>query len=269
MKDYTRINKKWWNDVTAIHASSKLYNLDRFKKGKTSLEAIELKEVGKVKGKKLLHLMCHFGMDTLSWARLGAVVTGVDISDSAIKIAKKISKEIDTPSTFICADIYDLPRVLHGKFDIIFCSYGVLCWLSSIKKWARIINHFLIQGGMFYIVELHPFTNILSYDFKIDYKYFHKGPDIDDSEGTYADWSASIKGETYIWSHTISDVINALIGQGLRIEFVHEFPYTMYDQFPGLMTRNEKGQYVFKNKKIQIPLLFSLEAVKPLTNKLT
>ena len=262
MKDYSKANKKWWNDVTPIHASSKLYDLQSFKKGKSSLTPIELKEIGSVKGKNLLHLMCHFGMDTLSWARLGAITTGVDLSDNSIKLAKKLSKEIAVPSKFICSDIYELPNVLNKKFDIIFASYGVLCWVSNIKKWARIINHFLKEGGMFYIVELHPFTNILSCDFEIYYKYFKKGPYIDDSSGTYTDWSAPVKGFTYEWSYTMGDVINALIKEGLKIEFVHQFPFTMYDQFPGFMEKNEKGQYVLKNKKIQIPLLFSLKATK-------
>ncbi|OGH37868.1 MAG: hypothetical protein A2905_02100 [Candidatus Levybacteria bacterium RIFCSPLOWO2_01_FULL_36_10] len=262
MKDYVTANKKWWNDVTSIHLHSKLYDLPGFKKGKSSLVPIEQEEVGEVSGKSLLHLMCHFGMDTLSWARLGAIATGVDLSDDSIKIAKKLSKEINVPAKFICSDIYKLPDVLDKKFDIIFTSYGVLCWLSNIKKWAKIINQYLKVGGMFYIVELHPFTNVLSFDFKIHYKYFKKGPDIDDSSGTYADWGADIKGSTYLWSYAISDVINALIYEGLKIEYVHEFPFTTYDQFPGLMEQNEKGQYVLKNKKIQIPLLFSLKATK-------
>lgn len=262
MKDYAKINKKWWNDVTLIHSKSKLYNLNRFKKGKTSLEKTELDELKNVKGKTLLHLMCHFGMDTLSWGRKGAIVTGVDISEESIKLAKKLSKQVNVPARFICADIYDLSKVLDEKFDIIFASYGVLCWISNIKKWAKLINHFLKDGGTFYIVELHPFNNILSYDFKLFYKYFDKGPYIDDSSGTYTDWGANVKGITYEWSYTISDVINSLIEQKLKIEFVHEFPYTMYDQYPGNMKKNKLGQYVLKNKKIQIPLLFSLKAIK-------
>lgn len=262
MRDYLKANKKWWNDVTPIHSHSKLYDLSNFKKGKTSLTSIELGEVSKVRGKKLLHLMCHFGMDTLSWAREGAIATGVDLSDHSIKLAKKLSKEINVPATFICSDIYKLPKVLDKKFDIIFTSYGVLCWLSNIKKWGKIINHFLKEGGMFYIAEIHPFTNILSYDFKIFYKYFKKGPYTDDSSGTYTDWEADVKGITYEWSYTISDVVNVLINEGLKIEFVHEFPFTMYDQFPGHMEQNKKGQYILKNKKIQIPLLFSLKAFK-------
>lgn len=262
MKDYSKINRKWWNEVTPIHAKSKLYNLSGFKQGKTSLFNIELEELGDVKDKTLLHPLCHFGMDTLSWARKGAIVTGVDLSDEAVKLAKKISRAINQPATFICSDIYELPKVLDKKFDIIFMSYGVLCWIKNIKKWAKVISHFLKDGGTFYITELHPFTNILSSDFKIDYKYFDKGPFIDDSEGTYSDWDSKINGQTYIWSYTISDVVNALIEEGLKIEFIHEFPYTMYDQFPGLMEKNKKGQYFLKDKKLQIPLLFSLKATK-------
>lgn len=267
MKDYSKINKKWWNDVAPIHLKSKLYNLESFKKGKSSLFSIEKEEMGSVRGKSLLHLMCHLGMDTLSWARAGAIVTGVDFSDQSIKLAKKLSKDIKIPANFLCSDIYNLPKVLHKKFDIVFTSYGVLCWLKDLKKWAKIINHFLRPGGTFYIAEIHPFTNILSYDFKLFYKYFKKGPYIDDSSGTYSDWGADVKGETFEWSYTISDVINALIEKGFKIEYIHEFPFTIYDQFPGFMEKNKKGQYVLKNKKIQIPLLFSIKAIKLASNR--
>ncbi len=262
MKDYSGINKKWWNDVTPIHASSQLYNLESFKKGKSSLQSIETEELGDVKGKTILHLLCHFGMDTLSFARKGALVTGADLSEDSIKLAKKLRKEIQVPGTFICSDVYNLPKVLDKKFDIVFASYGVLLWLSNLKKFAKVVTHFLNTGGIFYIVELHPFTNILSHDFKIHYKYFDKGPFLDDSSGTYTDWEADVKGITYEWSYTMSDVINAFLKEGLEIEYLHEFPYTMYDQFPGFMEQNEKGQYVLKDKKIQIPLLFSLKATK-------
>lgn len=263
VKKHLAINKKWWNKATPVHARSKLYQLSSFKKGKTSLQQTEIKEVGNVKGKTFLHLLCHFGMDSLSWSRRGAIVTGVDFSSTSINLAQKLSKEIQVPATFIKTDIYDLPKVLDEKFDIIFASYGVLLWLSSMKKFAKIVNHFLKDNGMFYIIELHPFTNILSSEFKLFYKYFEKGPFLDNSDGSYTNWeNTSIKGETYEWSHTISDLLNPLISEGLRIEYIHEFPFTMYDQFPGFMKNNKKGQYVLKDKKIQIPLLFSLKATK-------
>lgn len=262
MKDYAKINKKWWNKVTSIHANSKLYDLDSFKQGKTSLQSIELEELGDVKGKSLLHLMCHFGMDTLSWAKKGALATGVDISDDAISLATSLSKELAIPAEFVCADVYDLPKVLHKQYDIVFTSYGVLIWLSTLDTWSEIVASLLKPGGTFYIVELHPFTNMLSSDFALANKYFKEGPYLDDSSGTYADWDAQIEGKTYIWLHTLSSVINALITAGLTIEYLHEFPFTVYDQFPGFMVKNEEGHYTLKNKKLQFPLLFSLKATK-------
>lgn len=260
--DYTQINKKWWNNITSFHAKSKEYNLAAFKNGKTSLQPLEINELGNIKGKKLLHLMCHFGMDTLSLAREGAIVTGVDLSDTSIHLAKSLSEELHIPARFICSDIYKLQHVLHEEFDIIFMSYGVLLWLSSLEKWAEIIQKFLKKGGIFYIVELHPFTNILSCNFKLQYDYFDKGPFLDEAEGTYTDWNAAMKGKTYEWSYTIADIVNTLLAKGLQIDFFHEFPYTMYNQFPGHMKKNKKGQYVLKNKKLQIPLLFSMRVKK-------
>ncbi|HVT01385.1 MAG TPA: methyltransferase domain-containing protein [Patescibacteria group bacterium] len=263
MSSYASINKKWWNDITPVHASSKLYDVKGFKKGKTSLQKIEIKELGNVEGKSMLHLLCHFGMDSLSWARHGAKVTGVDISDSSIELAKKLSNEMNIPADFICSDVYSLPKKLDKKYDIVFASYGVLLWLKNLDKFAKIVSSYLKKGGIFYIVELHPFTNILDHEFKLIYKYFDRGPFLDDSDGTYTDWNGTtIKGETYEWSYTMGDIISAITNAGLKIEFVHEFPYTMYEQFPGLMRKNKKGEYVLRNKKIEVPLLFSLKATK-------
>lgn len=261
MRDYSQINKRWWDSATPVHATSKFYGLDSFKKGKTSLQKIEIDELGNVKGKAMLHLLCHFGMDSLSWARRGAIVTGVDLSKESIKLAKKISRQTKTPAKFISSDIYDLPQVLDQKFDIVFCSYGVILWLQSLKKFAKIVKQFLNDDGFFYIVDTHPFTNVLSYDFKFGYKYFDKGPYFDDS-GTYADWNENVKGGAYLWNHTMSEIIDAFVSQGLKIEYIHEFPFSTYDQFEGLMEKNKKGQYVLKDKKIQIPLLFSLKITK-------
>lgn len=262
MVNYAHINKKWWNQITPVHEKSSLYNLKKFKKGATSLQSIELQELKNIKGKSVLHLLCHFGMDSLSLARLGANVTGVDISDESIDLAKKLSQELHIPAEFICSDIYKLPTVLSKKYDIIFLSYGVLLWLSNMEKFGQLIARFLKKGGVFYIVELHPFTNILSHNLKMQYDYFDKGPFLDDANGSYVNWKDKTKGVTYEWSYTIEDIMTALLNAGLRIEFFHEFPFTMYDQFPGYMKKNKKGQYVLKDKKYQIPLLFSLKAKK-------
>lgn len=262
MVDYTKVNKKWWNTITSLHAKSSLYSLNKFKKGKSSLQKIEIKELKNIKGKSVLHLLCHFGMDSLSLARMGAKVTGVDLSDESIALAKNLSTELHIPAEFICSDVYKLEKSLSKKYDVIFMSYGVLLWLSDIKKFGKIISHFLKKGGIFYIVELHPFTNILSYDMSLQYDYFDKGPFLDDADGSYTDWKDATKGATYEWSYTISDIVTMLIENGLKIQFIHEFPYTMYNQFPGLMKKNKSGQFVLKNTTYQIPLLFSLKAKK-------
>lgn len=265
MTNYAKINKEWWNAITPVHAKSRLYNLKEFKKGKTSLYQLEQKELGNVAGKTMLHLLCHFGLDSLSWARKGAIVTGVDISSTAIDLAKKLSEETKIPATFLCSDFYHLEKNLNKKYDVVFMSYGVLLWLKDLNKWAKIVHHFLKKNGNLYIVDLHPFTNILSYDFKFAYDYFDKGPFLDNDSGTYTDWNKKVdgvKGITYEWSYTISDIMNALLNAGFRLEFFHEFPYTMYNQFPGLMKKNKKGQYILKDKNVKIPLLFSLKARK-------
>lgn len=262
MDDYLKANKNWWNKATSIHANSKLYGVEGFKKGKSNLNTIELEELRDVKGKTLLHLQCHFGMDTLSWARNGAIATGVDLSDESIELAKKLSKEVGAPAEFICSDVYNLPKFLDKKFDIVFTSYGVLVWLPDIKKWAKIVSRFLKEGGTFYIVEIHPLTNIFSKDFKIIDSYFKKDPYIEDSCPDYADDHVNIDSKTFEWTHTLGDIVSALIEEGLKIEFLHEFPFTVYDQFPGLLEEDVNGYWKFKDQNIKIPLLFSLRAWK-------
>lgn len=262
MDDYLKHNKAHWNKVTPIHTASKFYDIENFKKGKSNLMHLELKEVGDVKGKTLLHLQCHFGMGTLSWAREGAITTGIDLSEESIREAQKLSQEINVPSKFICTDIYNSPNVLNEKFDIVFTSYGVLPWLPDLKKWAEVINHFLKPGGIFYIVESHPFTWMMNDEFQFKYPYFIKEPIIDEeSQGTYTDSTVDITTTTYEWNHTLDEIVNSLIDQELTIEFLHEFPFNHFDSYPGLMEKDEEGWYWMKGKN-DFPMLFSLKARK-------
>lgn len=262
MDDYLKANQAWWNKATSVHANSKLYGVEEFKKGKSNLNTIELEELKDVKGKTLLHLQCHFGMGTISWVREGAIATGVDLSDESIKLAKKLSEEVGVPVDFICSDLYNLPEVLNKKFDIVFTSYGVLAWLPDIKKWAKVVSHFLKEGGTFYIAEIHPLTNIFSKDFKITDSYFKKDPYIEGSGPDYADEHINIESKTFEWTHPLGNIVSALTGEGLKIEFLHEFPFTVYDQFPGLLKEDGKGYWKFKDQNIEVPLLFSIKACK-------
>ena len=160
MDERLKANLDAWNLMTGIHAASREYRLAEFKAGENVLKPIELREVGDVRGKSLLHMQCHFGLDTMSWARMGANVTGVDFSDQAIALARSISDELKIPARFIQSNIYDAPDVLHEQFDIVFTSYGALCWLPDIKRWAEIAASFVKPGGFFYIAEFHPLTQM-------------------------------------------------------------------------------------------------------------
>ena len=154
-QEYFKANQELWNQRTRIHKDSDFYNLSSFKKGENALTSIELAELGDVIGKTILHLQCHFGMDSLSWSRMGAEVTGVDLSDEAIKEANKLNDELGLNATFICSNVYDLKEHLDKKFDIVFTSYGTIGWLPDLDKWAAIISHFLKEGGIFYIADFH------------------------------------------------------------------------------------------------------------------
>ncbi|MFX0021304.1 MAG: class I SAM-dependent methyltransferase [Candidatus Hermodarchaeota archaeon] len=263
---YFETNLKRWNELVDINVKSRSYDLDGFKSGKTSLLPIELKELGDVSGKSLLHLQCHFGMDTLSWARLGAKVTGVDFSDKAIDLAKALSKELSIPVRFINANIYDIPNILDEEFDVVFTSYGTICWLPDLEKWAEIISNCLKPGGIFYIIDGHPFGFIIDENqepFKVGFNYFSEGkPVFFEGEGAYADPSAKLKNPAcYEWDHPMSEIINSLLKAKLEIEFLHEFPYTFFSIHPD-MKKKEDGYWEFKNFSFTVPMMFSIKSHK-------
>lgn len=262
-------NRHLWNTWTGLHESSSFYNLEGFRAGGLSLRPVEMEELApQVKGKSLLHLMCHFGLDTLSLARLGARVTGVDLSDQAIELANRVSAEMEIPARFIASDIYKLTDALTDSFDIIFTSYGVLHWLPDLNAWARIIASYLKPGGIFYIVEDHPFMRVFDSDSPDELHvgnpyFFSEAPYPFETQTSYASEgkkSAPVKG--YMWDHSLSDIFTALISAGLRIEFFHEFDFALRAKFP-IMQQTEEGLWRLPAPLDQsVPLLFSLQARK-------
>jgi ubiquinone/menaquinone biosynthesis C-methylase UbiE len=259
---YFEYNKKLWNDRVESHKQSKFYNLKAFKAGKTSLNEAELNEIGTVDGKSVLHLQCHFGMDTISFSRMGAKATGVDFSEEAIKEANDLARELKTDTKFILANIYDLPENLDGKFDIVFTSYGTVGWLPDLDRWAKVIAHFLKKGGYFYMIDFHPvlwmFDNTT---FDIKYSYFNTGPIREEVRGSYADRYHENVAIEYGWNHGLSEIINALISNGLKISFVNEFPYSSYNVFND-MEQGKKGQWRFKQFGNKMPMMYSIKAEK-------
>src|SRR5947209_13048063 len=166
MNDYMKANLDWWNDAAQIHAQGDAYELAAFKSGKSKLKPLELAEVGDVAGKSLLHLQCHFGLDTLSWARLGALVTGLDFSPAAIEAATQLAGEtgLATTANFVCADVYDAPAALQKRaYDIVYTGHGALIWLPDIDRWAWTVRSLLRPGGRLYLAEFHPIVDALGW----------------------------------------------------------------------------------------------------------
>lgn len=254
--DYLSINKKAWDKRTKVHINSKFYDVAGFIQGKSSLNDIELEEVGAVEGKSLLHLQCHFGQDTLSWVRLGAIATGVDLSTESITQANRLSKQANLKANFICSDIYTFGERNTEKFDIVFTSYGALCWLPDLTKWALTIANSLKIGGQLNIIEFHPYIELQS-----GYSYFATDkPDLEE-EGTYTENCTAEKSAMATWPHPISEVLNALISVGITIESFNEFPYSPYNCFEGLEKIEGKG-YELIIKGQQVPLVYSIKGKK-------
>ena len=268
MNEYLQANQRRWDRLTIEHENSAFYDLAGFRAGKDRLRSIELAELGDVAGKTLLHLQCHFGLDTLAWARRGAIVTGVDFSQNAITLAQSLSQELNIPAQFYCSDIYELPGVLSGEFDIVFTSYGVLHGLPDLRPWGEIIAHYLKPGGIFYIVEDHPFFRVFRAkpegEFRAERSYFFaEEPQRIEATGSYATDNEGTAGVSYVWDHSLGEVINSLVDAGLRIEFLHEFPYVARAKFP-FMEQGEDGWWRLPSHQHgTIPFLFSLQVRKP------
>ena len=254
--DYIKVNRDTWNKRTDLHTQSSFYNIPMFKNGRNSLNPIELALLPDVKDKSLLHLQCHFGQDTLSWARLGACVTGVDLSPTAIEYANELKQNLNLEATFIESNVYDFDAINQQLFDIVYTSYGVLNWLPDLNRWAKVIANSLQAGGTLCLVEFHSFNELLN-----GYSYFHDSEPTIEEEGTYNENCDGTKSKTVTWSHSISDIINSLIQAGLTIESFDEYPYSPYDCFEGLEYVHDKG-YQLLHKGHQVPLVFSIKARK-------
>jgi SAM-dependent methyltransferase len=266
MRDFDlESNREMWNEWAELHVNSEFYDVDSFKEGRCSLYPVELEEVGDVSGKSLLHLMCHIGKDTLSWARRGANVTGVDFSENAINTARSLADELKLDGEFICCNLYDLQQNLDRKFDIVYTSAGVLCWLPDLKEWGRVIAQFLKSGSFFYILEGHPFLNMLLDEAntsipEIFRSYFHTPePEVYQSEGSYSGDKTSKIHTGKEWTHSLGDIVNSLINAGFRIEFLHEYPYIFFRALP-YMQQDDQGSWRIPGDRI--PLIFTLKASK-------
>jgi len=264
MKDlnYIDINKNTWNNKTEVHINSEFYDNEKFLRGKSTLNDIELELLGAISGKKILHLQCHFGQDTMSFSRMGAHATGVDLSDKAIEKAREFTSKLGLDTQFICCDLYDLPNHLNEQFDMVFTSYGTIGWLPDLDKWAKVVSQFLKPDGKFIMAEFHPVVWMFDNDFKeVYYNYFNVEPIIEEETGTYADKNAALETKTITWNHPTSEVLNALIKNGLKIDCFNEYNYSPYNCF-NETEEFEPNKFRIKHLENKIPMVFTIKATK-------
>jgi SAM-dependent methyltransferase len=263
MDEHLEANRALWDEWAEVNARSASYDLEDFKRGGVRLRDYEIEEVGPVSGKTLLHLQCHFGIDSLSWARLGAKVTGIDFSERAIAIATGLAAELGLEASFLRSDLYELPERLGGEFDVVYTSRGVLCWLPRIHPWADVVARFVKPGGFFYITETHPILEAYEDDFTLKFPYWEREePSSFVIQGSYADPAAKVKTEKdYEWNHGLGEIVTALAQAGLRIEFLHEWPF-VESEVPFLEKRDGRS-WMPGELDGRMPLMYSLKATKP------
>ena len=269
MEEYIEGNRLVWDELVPLHFASDFYDVASFRAGRSTPHDIEQQEVGDVRGKTLLHLQCHFGMDSLSWARQGASVTGADFSRPAIETARGLASELGIEARFIESDIYRLPEVLDGAFDIVFASYGVQCWLPDFAAWAKVAAGYVKPGGFFYMVEGHPLSGALADDadtgaLRFQYPYLASGkPLVFNDDGSYAVPEAKLEHRTtYEFVHGLGETVTALIDAGLRVDFLHEWPFAGWRRLPS-MVKGDDGYYRLPDGREDFPFMFSLKATKP------
>lgn len=263
--DWLALNRANWDDRVPVHVGSDFYDVDGFRAGASSLRDFELAEVGSVAGRRLLHLQCHFGLDTLSWARLGAHVTGLDFSAPAIDTARRLATEVHLAARFVVSDVYAAADALDGEtFDLVYTGIGALYWLPDLDRWASVVASLLRPGGALYLAEFHPFTDVFGPDGRtVALDYFRAGPELwDEPAATYTDGVlATEHNATVGWAHTMGETLTAIARAGLRLEFLHEHDTTLFARYP-VLERVGRHEFGYPAGSPRLPLMYSLRAVR-------
>jgi SAM-dependent methyltransferase len=270
MDERLAANRANWDDRTAIHVASRFYDVGAWLRDGRGPRPREVEALGDVSGLRLLHLQCHFGLDTLQWARAGAEVTGLDFSPAAIDAARDIARRagLDDRATFVCADVYDAVEVLeHRTFDVVYVSLGALCWLPSVDRWASQVGALVAPGGRFYMHDGHPLAWALDDDGRLlQHTYFEEAePFVDDSDVTYTDGDRPITARrSYEWNHSIGEIVTALLRNGLQLESLVEHDWTAFHAFPWLVA-DADGCWRIPPGHARIPLSYTVLARRPAT----
>jgi 2-polyprenyl-3-methyl-5-hydroxy-6-metoxy-1,4-benzoquinol methylase len=256
-------NRANWNERVAVHTRSRFYDVEGWLRDAPGPPSREIETLGDVKGKTLLHLQCHFGMDTLSWARVGATVTGLDFSPAAITEATTLAKRagLSERATFVCANVYEASQAVSGRrFDIVYVSLGSLGWLPNVAAWADVVAKRLVPGGQLYLHDVHPFSSCFDDEGdRVIFGYFEEpdSPFVFDSAATYTDGGPLTTTRTYEWNHSIAELVTALRNSGLKLDSLQEHDWTVFQQFPWL-EETVSGHFVIPEGRPRIPLTFSL-----------
>ncbi|WP_447038315.1 class I SAM-dependent methyltransferase [Streptomyces sp. DSM 118878] len=267
-EDWRDTNRKRWDERVPIHLAGDFYELDAFRAGKDPLRDFELVEVGDVRGKSLLHLQCHIGLDTLSWARHGAArVVGLDFSEPAVEAARDLAAELGLTAeqaAFVAADVYDAAQAVpDSSYDIVYTGVGALGWLPDVGRWAETAASLVAPGGFLYLAEFHPLTDILddATGTRVEHDYFAREAWVEERPDGYADaGTPTVHNRSVEWQHPIGDVVSALAAAGLRVDFLRERDTTLFARF-GTLERRE-GAYRFPVDRPRIPLMYTLKATK-------
>jgi SAM-dependent methyltransferase len=264
-------NRAWWDGVVETHYGSRFYSVHEFLQGEDTLLPIESVEIGDVRGRHLMHLQCHFGLDTLSLARRGATVSGLDFSPKAIAAARRLAAEAKLDARFVESNVYDAVAALGnaGGYDIVYVTWGAIVWLPDLHRWARIVAELLRPGGFLYLLEGHPMALSLEQSdaaapLVASWPYFEgEAPLILEASGTYTDREAKLAHtQTHEFPHSLSEIFAALLAAGMRIEMFHEHQSLAWQLWPCL---EPDGPRMFRLPKDRtpMPLSFSLKARKP------
>lgn len=268
MDERVAINRATWDERVPIHLRSRFYGNDSFVAGRCSLREFEVDEVGDVDGLDLVHLQCHFGQDTLSWARRGARVVGLDFSEPAVVAARELAGRcgLADVADFVCADVHDAPEALGGRtFDVVYTGLGALVWLPDVAAWARVVVDLLRPGGFVYLAEFHPFVDTLGWHaLVVEFDYFADPAGVrEESSGTYTDGGdGTLNNVTWEWTHPLSSVVTALLDAGLVLELLHEHDHTLWQRWPFLEHRPDDRTWHLPPGTPRLPLMYSLRARK-------
>jgi 2-polyprenyl-3-methyl-5-hydroxy-6-metoxy-1,4-benzoquinol methylase len=258
------VNRARWDYLARRHgADGRFYDVDAFLAGDSTLNDLEVASVGDVAGLDLLHLQCHIGLDTLSLARLGARVTGLEFSPVAVERARGLAKETGLEVSFVCADVLEPPESLTGRFDVVFASYGVLCWVPTAAAWMKTVAACLRPGGTLVLVEIHPLVTMIGTldPLVVDFPYGGEQPQRFRSESSYAaDGLPEQAQETVEWPHSLGEVVTGAGQAGLVVEALTEW---MDEPYEPKLVRGEDGRYRLPWGDQFLPVTYTFRARKP------